>query len=185
MSEDSNRLACSLIATHGADALNVARSAVENARFFGRAEQEGEWLRVVDAIKAILKSDWPRSGASVPDTTDRDLAKSPVKSCRPAPMRDPRSSEILEWIDLVQPAADRLKVLQTMAFAFPSLTHDRGWKARIAMAAAQLRPSLPQKYRDEAARVRKEVIEVANPDARKVLLAIAALYVHLADSAEG
>ena len=99
-------------------------------------------------------------------------------------MRDPRNPEILEWIDLVQPAADRLKVLQTMAFAFPLLMHDRGWKARIALAAAQLRPSLPQKYRDEAARVRKEVIGMTDPDARKVLLAIAALYGHLADNVE-
>ncbi len=56
MGEDPYRLARSLIATHGADGLNVARCAVENARFFGRAEQEREWLRVVEAIKAIRKS---------------------------------------------------------------------------------------------------------------------------------
>jgi hypothetical protein len=56
------------------------------------------------------------------------------------PMTDPRSPEILTWLDTL-PLTDRLATLHAMPIAFPQLRQSEEWKARIAVAHAELRPS--------------------------------------------
>jgi hypothetical protein len=41
-------------------------------------------------------------------------------------MQDPRTPEILAWVDAM-PIAERLTVMHAMSFAFPILKNDRGW----------------------------------------------------------
>jgi hypothetical protein len=58
-------------------------------------------------------------------------------------MHDPRSPEVLAWLDAM-PVAKRLTVAQAMAFAFPRLTNDREWKARLSALLAELKPTVEE-----------------------------------------
>jgi hypothetical protein len=55
-------------------------------------------------------------------------------------MYDPRSPEILAWLNTL-PLTDRLATLHAMPIAFPLLRRSEEWKARIAVAHAELRPA--------------------------------------------
>jgi hypothetical protein len=56
------------------------------------------------------------------------------------PMTDPRSPEVLAWLDTL-PLTDRLATMHAMPIAFPRLRQSEEWKARIAVTHAELRPS--------------------------------------------
>ena len=58
-------------------------------------------------------------------------------------MHDPRSPEVLAWLDAM-PVAKRLTVMQAMAFAFPRLTNDRDWNARLDALRAELNPTVDE-----------------------------------------
>jgi hypothetical protein len=55
-------------------------------------------------------------------------------------MYDPHSPEILAWLNTL-PLTDRLATLHAMPIAFPQLRWSEEWKARIAVAHAELRPT--------------------------------------------
>jgi hypothetical protein len=44
-------------------------------------------------------------------------------------MHDPRTPEILAWVDAM-PSAERLTVMHALSLAFPLLKNDRAWKVR-------------------------------------------------------
>jgi hypothetical protein len=52
-------------------------------------------------------------------------------------MPDPRSPEILAE----RPLAERLTIMQAMAFAFPILKNDREWNVRLDALLAELKPT--------------------------------------------
>jgi hypothetical protein len=55
-----HRTARSLIAIHGADALEIAESAAETLQRLGRTQRQDEWIQVIAEIKQILKTGQPR-----------------------------------------------------------------------------------------------------------------------------
>ena len=55
------------------------------------------------------------------------------------PMRDPRTPEILAWLDAM-PLRKRIETMHGMAFALPRLKNDREWMDRINKAVAELDP---------------------------------------------
>jgi hypothetical protein len=56
-------------------------------------------------------------------------------------MRDPRTPEILAWLEAMRPLGERLAVMHAMTFAFPLLKNDRVWLARIDAVIGELRPT--------------------------------------------
>jgi hypothetical protein len=58
-------------------------------------------------------------------------------------MHDPRTPEILAWLDAM-PLAKRLTVTQAMAFAFPPLKNDRDWQARLNALLDERKPTVEE-----------------------------------------
>jgi hypothetical protein len=56
-------------------------------------------------------------------------------------MRDPRTPEILAWLEGMLPLDERLAVMHAMTFAFPLLKNDRAWLARIDAVIGELQPT--------------------------------------------
>ena len=58
-------------------------------------------------------------------------------------MRDPRTPEILSWLEIL-PLTQRLATLHAMSFAFPLLKNDREWIRRIETVLGELQPTAAQ-----------------------------------------
>jgi hypothetical protein len=58
-------------------------------------------------------------------------------------MRDPRTPEILAWLEIL-PLPRRLATLHGMSFAFPLLKNDRQWTRRIETVLGELQPTAAQ-----------------------------------------
>lgn len=58
-------------------------------------------------------------------------------------MHDPRSPEILVWLETL-PLRDRLVTLHAMMIAFPALQRDAGWKTRMRAVRGELKPTAKQ-----------------------------------------
>jgi hypothetical protein len=55
-------------------------------------------------------------------------------------MHDPRSPEILAWLDTLS-LRKRLATMHALMFAFPPLRRDWQWKMRMPAVHAELKPS--------------------------------------------
>jgi hypothetical protein len=69
-------------------------------------------------------------------------------------MRDPRTPEILAWLEIL-PLTQRLAKLHAMSFAFPLLKDDREWIRRTETVLGELQPT-PAQHADilfEAGRI--------------------------------
>jgi hypothetical protein len=53
------RTARSLIAIHGADALEIAERAADNLQRLGKTQRLDEWIQVIAEIQQILKTGQP------------------------------------------------------------------------------------------------------------------------------
>lgn len=58
-------------------------------------------------------------------------------------MPDPRTPEILAWLDTLD-LAERLAAMHAMMIAFPALQRSRDWKARLAALRGELQPTAGQ-----------------------------------------
>ena len=59
-------------------------------------------------------------------------------------MRDPRTPEILAWLEAMLPLDERLAVMHAMTFAFPLLKNDRDWTATVSAVLVELKPTKRQ-----------------------------------------
>jgi hypothetical protein len=69
-------------------------------------------------------------------------------------MRDPRTPEILAWLEAMLPLDERLAVMHAMTFAFPLLKNDRAWLARIDAVIGELQPTA-QRHAEILVKARK------------------------------
>ena len=58
-------------------------------------------------------------------------------------MHDPRTPEILAWVEAM-PLGERLTVMHAMSFAFPLLKNDRDWTATVSAVLVELKPTKRQ-----------------------------------------
>jgi hypothetical protein len=56
-------------------------------------------------------------------------------------IRDPRTPEILAWLEAMLPLEERLAVMHALTSAFPLLKNDRAWLMRIDAAIGELQPT--------------------------------------------